>query len=617
MALFGPKRVPTRIFSPANTRLPSLIGAAEEVHGADADGRRRRNLTDRQRQALQFYDLLGECWYPAQFYARMLSRIRLFPAIREGDGDPKEVEDPGAQEVLARIQDPGGGQAQWKSSYGRLMFLIGEGYLTVTEEDGAESWEFLSPAEIVPTGKGRFQRIKDMGIREELTEAQSQEAVSEDSIRVWRLHRKHPLHSERADAPTFPVLPLFEYLMLLQKAARAQALSRIVGSGLLVIADEITLPGADQLGADENPEDDPFVKRFIEHVTKPISDPGSASAVAPMIARVQIGERRVEDLIKLIQLHDPNQSGDWQERIDKTIKRIALGLDMPPEILLGLSDVTQWTAWAIDDQIWQAHGEPVAIMLCDDLTAAYYRDACIEEGVTNAENLMVWYDEAAVVTHPDRGKDADLVWDRGNLSAKAHRAAHNFNEKDVPSEEEHQEWIDVKTRFAARPKDPPEEPVSDTGSDIEPGPAGNGDGPEQRTTDAPSPLPKGREGQVAGAALLALQRIREYAGARVRSKRMQCEGCFNGTEEVPNHSLVAAVGQEVLHALDITSEDALVAGGADLFRELLISWGYSEPKARMLGGLLERAAAESIYEEFPVLPAYFISELQDLEEVTP
>src|SRR3990172_6784549 len=238
MALFGPKRIPTRIFSPADMRLGSLAGAAEEVHGVDADGRRRRYLTDRQRQALQFYDLLAECFYPAHFYSRMLSRVRLFPAIREGDGDPKEIEDPAAQKVLARIQDPGGGQAQWKSAYGRLMFLIGEGYLTVTEEDGAESWEFLSPAEIVPTGEGRFQRIKDFGQREELTEAPSQEALSEGSIRVWRLWRKHPLHSDRADAPTFPVLPLFEYLMLLQKAARAQALSRIVGSGLLVIADE-------------------------------------------------------------------------------------------------------------------------------------------------------------------------------------------------------------------------------------------------------------------------------------------------------------------------------------------------------------------------------------------
>ncbi len=615
MALFGPKRVPTRIFSPANMRLPSLVGAAEPVHGVDADGRRRRYMTDRQRQALQFYDLLGECWYPSQFYARMLSRVRLFPAIREGDGEIQEVTDSSAQEILARIQDPGGGQAQWKSAYGRLMFLIGEGYLTVTEEDGEESWEFLSPAEIVPTGKERFQRIKDFGLREELTEAPSQDMLSEDSIRVWRLWRKHPLYSERADAPTFPVLPLFEYLMLLQKAARAQALSRIVGSGLLVIADEITVPGADAQLADENPEDDLFVKRFIEHVTKPISDPGSASAVAPMIARVQIGERRVEDLIKLIQLHDPNQAGDWQERIDKTIKRIALGLDMPPEILLGLSDVTQWTAWAIDDQIWQSHGEPVAIMLCDDLTAAYYRDACKEAGVDNAAELMVWYDEAAVVTHPDRGKDADLVWDRGNLSPRSHRASHNYNEKDAPSEEEHQEWIDIKTRFVARPKDPPEEPVSDTGSDIEPGPANDGDGPQRRTTDAPSPLPEGRETQVAGAAMLALDRIREIAGSRVRQKRMSCEGCFNGTENVPNRALVAAVGEEVLQALDITSTDALVSGGADIFREWLMTRGVAERKARLLGGLLERSAAESLFELDPPLPRYFLAELEDLEKV--
>jgi hypothetical protein len=36
------------------------------------------------------------------------------------------------------------------------------------------------------------------------------------------------------------------------------------------------------------------------------------------------------------------------------IERIAIGLDMPPEILIGLQDANHWTAWQIDEQTWKA-----------------------------------------------------------------------------------------------------------------------------------------------------------------------------------------------------------------------------------------------------------------------
>jgi hypothetical protein len=400
--------------------------------------------------------------------------------------------------------------------------------------------------------------------------------------------------------------------MLLQKAARAQALSRVVGSGLLVIADEVTLPGADEQSDDANAQDDPFVRRLTEHVIKPISDPGSASAVAPLVARIGIGERTIEDVIKLIQLHDPNQSGDWHERIDRTIKRIALGLDMPPEVLLGLAEATHWTAWQINDQVWQSHGEPVAIQLCDDLTAAYYRPACVEAGVAKADELIIWYDPAAVVTHPDRGKDADLVYDRGALSPKALREAHNFNEHDKPTDAEYQTWENVKTRFAGRPKDPPEVPVSDTGSDAPNDAPDNGRPPSGPRTENPSPMNDGMELRIMGAAEFAFERCRELAGNRLHSKRMSCERCFEGTEEVPRNALCAAVGEEVVRAVGIDSEAALVSGGSAPFLTVVMQKGIPEREARVLGGLIEAYAATTLYEEAPTLPEHFANELREL-----
>ena len=159
----------------------------------------------------------------------------------------------------------------------------------------------------------------------------------------------------------------FRLLMLLDKAAEAQALSRIVGAGLLVVDDRITIPANDSQASDDSVDDDPFMKLLTEYIVAPIGQPGSASQMAPLVARVQMPEGvRIDDLIKLVELHDPNQTADWHERIKATITRIAIGLDMPPEEFLGLAQANHWTGWVITEEKWKSHGEPVTIRLCED-----------------------------------------------------------------------------------------------------------------------------------------------------------------------------------------------------------------------------------------------------------
>lgn len=611
MGLFdGRRKKRVAHVSDANFDVDRFIGAAVQARSKEGITA-RRTLPPWQRQALEFYDLVGEAWYPAQFYARMLSRVRLHPAIRKGNNEVVELKDEQAQEILNRIQDEGGGSSQWKSSYGRLMFLIGDGYLCVSlNDDGEERWEFLSPAELVPTGDTRNGRATytrksgDGGQDKTLFEASDIDELGADEIRAWRMWRKHPTHSEMPDAPLRAVIGLLRVLMLLDKAAEAQAVSRIVGSGLLVVDDAITIPSADSEAADENAEDDPFMDLLTKYIVQPIGDPGSASAMAPLVARVETPEgKAIQDLIHLVQLHDPNQTADWHARIEKTITRIAIGLDMPPEEFLGLADANHWTGWVITEEKWKAHGEPVTIQLCDDITAAYYRQACIDAGIANAENIVCWYDPAHVVTHPDLGKSANEVHDRGELAGMALRRAHNFSESDAPSDEEREFYEAVKLKIPLRPKDPSEADASPTGADAPKGAPEENGGPR---TNQPSPQPTGQDMRVIGAAELALERIRERAGSILRSKRMTCDGCFEGTETVPSAQLAVAVGAEIVRTLGIADESALVKGAADPFARTLMRWGVPEVKAKGLASRLERHAAETLYDETVSLPSDFV-----------
>jgi len=602
--LFG-RRGRARFRSPADTEIEVLVAAAEAVRLKDGY-EYRRTLPVWQKQALEFYDLLGEAWYPSQFYARMLSRVRLFPGIRLPNNQVEESEDAQAQEILYRIKDSGGGSAQWKAAYGRLQFLIGDGYLAVSlDDDGGEQWEYLSPAELIVESERTYLRRMGEGIPDktyEKVESLGDDGMAEGQMKAWRLWRRHPTHTDMADSPMRAVAGLMTYLMYLDKAALAQAISRIVGTGLFVVDERITIPGNEPEAGDETVEDDPFMRRLTDYMVRPIRDPGSAASQAPLVARVEPPEgMSVREMTDYIQFHNPNATADWEVRIEKTIRRIAISLDMPPEEFLGLANANQWVGWLITEEKWKAHGEPVTIQLCGDITSAYYRQACIDAKVANAEKLEVWFDPAQVVSHPDQGKSANETHDRGGLSDRALRSAHNFSENDAPDAAEREAWETIKLRRPPRPPDKPEDNVSPTGAHVEPGAPENGG----RRTNQPSPQPEGQQMRALGAAELALDRLRERAGSVIRSRKMSCEDCFRGTEDVPNAELAARVGQEIVRALDITSELALVSGGSGTFAARLIGWGYSEHRAKVIAGVLEQIAAETLYEEHAALPEDF------------
>jgi hypothetical protein len=64
-----------------------------------------------------------------------------------------------------------------------------------------------------------------------------------------------------------------------------------------------------------------------------------------------------------------------------------------------------------------------------------------------------------------------------------------------------------------------------------------------------------------------------------------------------------------VRSLGITSELALVSGGAEVFSSRLVSWGYDDYRAKVIAGVLERIAAETLYEEHAELPPAFVGEL--------
>jgi hypothetical protein len=568
-----------------------------------------------QERAFAYYDMIGELHQASQFYSKPLSRLKLGVAFADPEsGDLEEITSGPAVDLLEAVQDPGGGRTVMLTTYGQLMFIAGESYmLNTVDEDGVQKWEIVSTNELrFDAGTQTYTRRRLPGkVGEELKAAPDDdfEPVDEEAI-VYRLWKRHPNYSGWADAPMRGVMDVAEELVMLTLAVRARARSRLAQSGILYIPNELTTQGVNVIG-DEDPEADPFLDDLTTHFVTPIEDEGTAAAVVPFILRgpAKLGDVNAKDALFMLQTHELEETYPEAALRKEAIERLAIGLDMPPEALLGMTDANHWTAWQVEDAIWQTHVAPIAQQFVNDLTSIYLRPAALEMGLDRADEMVVTYDASAILTNPDRGKDALSLYKERAIGKKPLRDAMGFTDEDEPTEDELDEMLAVALRdpsllpgFEAPPPAPvivaPPPPVDDEPPPPVDGPPEEGDAPQNG----------GGEGQasarVSGAAEMALVRCRELAGSRIRSKyRARPE--MRDADGVTNSDVAATLGAVVLEQMG-GDPLALVEGGASAFQIVLEQWGYASREAHALGVMLEQFAARTLFEvQPPSAPAGF------------
>lgn len=626
-----PRRVKAELALATDERVPvqerrGLTAAGQRIAEDAGDARKYRRISQPWQQSVfTYYNTVPECWFPAQFYARSLSMIRIYAARRDEQGEVKELpaSDPAAK-LLARIRDPSGGTSQLFAAYGRLRFLIGECFLVVTQKGKAERWECLSNREIraYENDRAKFVRVRAPGLDpEELEDDEKQDLIQFEPLVdgetanlssrktqavVWRLWRRHPEFSYWADAPTRAVVDLYEELILLQLAVRARAKSRLANAGILLLAQELdfSVPGEDK----DDQKQDSFMDRLQRAMTTPIRDPGSAKAVVPIVGRIPA--ELMDKAYALIKIHDPKETYPEEGLRNECVRRISMGLDMPPETLLGMSDVNHWGSWQIDEAEFKKHIKPVCQELVDDLTAIYLLPAAEQEGIEDWESLVVGYDPAELVVHPDRGKDAKDLQSAGAIRWETLREATGFKDSDalieLDEEEEFAVWLAVTLN---KPEMLPEKyrPEQATAQDATDQPQPEVQGPPDTKPSENGGEAAQKEAQsesVTAAIVMAMagltaRRARELAGSRLRSK-------VNGKyKDTPNADLAAEVGADGLSKLGLTAS-ALVEGSGLLFQEALRDEVGVDPQAALkLAELVESYSARTLCQPLESLPDQF------------
>lgn len=384
---------------------PNAIVASAEI--VRINDRKEAQKAQRRRQvwydeAIAYYDLVGELKFAVNWLSDKLSMLRLIPArITDSTKGPIPYADSTSTEAKAvwdainRLSYPSGSHANLLRRLGVNWSVTGDCFLVGLDarDDEPESWNIRSVKELEARGSGGWQLRTDDGSLAPRTLTEKDH--------VARLWIEHPIYSELADSSVHGILSACEILLLLEGVIRSVSRNRMALNGFLKIPSELSFANPDVTQTDA--QQDPFMKRLMEAITANLAEPGSASAAAP------VGVRGPKDILEGFEGMAMDRPFD--EEIDKLqeryIRRIAMGINIPPEILLGLGNTTQWAAWRVSEDAFTSHIEPMAVAICNALTVGYLWPALkITEPTVDAPRI--WYDASKLIVRPDR--TSEIKW---------------------------------------------------------------------------------------------------------------------------------------------------------------------------------------------------------------
>jgi len=100
------------------------------------------------------------------------------------------------------------------------------------------------------------------------------------------------------------------------------------------------------------------------------------------------------------------------------VARLARGLDVSPERLLGMGDTNHWSAWSISDSDVQLHIAPVMETVCQAIYDSILRPMLVAEGI-DPDRFVLWFDTSRLTADPDKSDEAKSAFDVGAITPDA------------------------------------------------------------------------------------------------------------------------------------------------------------------------------------------------------
>lgn len=367
----------------------------------------------------RLYDLIGEFRFAANWVGSACSRVRIY--VAEVDENGRVQQETTNEEIAAYADVIFGGptqKAEAVRSIGIDLTVAGECYI-LGLDGGTEpdEWHVVSGQEL-RRHMGGYNWAPSLLPEREITPGRDL------IIRLWT---PHPRNSWYADSPGRGAMAVLLELERLTNYVFAQIDSRLANAGVLVIPNDMDFPddGTSTSAAEA------WMNRWVQAASAAIQGQGTAAGVVPSVMDVP-----PEALGKIQFLEMTSQlSAQAQSLRAEAIRRLALAMDMPPEVLLGAGDTNHWQMWFVQESGIRVHVEPIMTRICEGLTKSYLRRVLLASG-EDPDRYTFWFDTAPLTVRPERLQDAINLYNLKLISADAVRLAGDAAISDAPSEKE-------------------------------------------------------------------------------------------------------------------------------------------------------------------------------------
>ena len=382
--------------------------------------------------AWYYWGRIPELHYISRYISNALSLANLY--IGKESTIPGQPEAVGtrhpANALLASFAGGKGGQSQLLDRLALHLTVAGDSILVGPREGGSppapyNQWGVYSTNEIY--SKNGVIYVRQPGRKPEV-----QLPAGAMAVRIWR---PHPQKWWDADSPVRASFTVLRELDLLDQHVHASAVSRLAGAGLLLIPEELDLP-TDETES-EGLEVDQFVKTLTQVMSMAIKNRESAAALVPIMLR---GPAEFLAALRHVEFSTP-----FDERVPElrlgALRRLALGMDIPPEILLGQGTSTSWSAWQTDESTLRVHLTPLLQLITSSLTVGWLRPALENLPMTDAQRaeipqLVIGYDLSNLKIRQDVSGDAQALHDSFLIDDDATRLAMGYSANSEPNKKE-------------------------------------------------------------------------------------------------------------------------------------------------------------------------------------
>lgn len=373
---------------------------------------------DWQDVAWDMLDAVGELRYYVAWRSSSCSRVRLIASeLDQATGLPTgECDNDRVVEIVKAIAGGTLGQTQLLKRAVEGLTVPGELWIAiVTAADGAERWLVLTRDEIKTKGRA-VEVLLPTGQWHEI-------AIGQDTMfRVWN---PRPRKAHEADSPVRASLDSLREIVRTTKTISNASKSRLIGNGVVFVPHEMSLPvsntvtgyESDGMALTGTPAVQQLQELLFQVAQTAYEDEDSMAALIPMFAAVP-----GEQVKNVSHLKFDNSVTDIAIKTrNDAISRLAMGLDVSPERLLGLGATSNhWSAWAIGEEDVRLHIIPPVETICSALTEHVLKAVLEREGL-DSSRYVVWHDAAALTADPDMTSSATTAFDRGVITADAYR----------------------------------------------------------------------------------------------------------------------------------------------------------------------------------------------------